>query len=478
MHLGLGPWLERLDNAVGGARRRHVLILLAGVLGLASADQATVGASATQLRAALHLSHADLGLVAAVSGLVGAVASVPLGVLVDRVDRTRLLAIGIATWAVVMAGSATASSFGELVGIRCALGGVTAVAAPAAASLIGDYFAPSERGRIWGYVLTGELVGSGFGFTVAGSLASVSWRASFLVLALPALALAVLIWRLREPTRGAGGRGDDVQLSETQEAAAQSPVEPYADLILHEDPAGWSLWQAVRYVLRIRTNVVLVIVGSAGYFFFAGARAFGVEYVKGQYGIGQGFASSLALILGVFAIAGVLLSGWLSDRLGGTRQLVRRVHLAAAALGGATVLFVPALLVSSAVWGVLSLGGAAFCLAAINPPVDAGRLDIMHPSLWGRAEAVRTMLRQPAEAAAPLIFGLVADTVHGGGHAGLQAAFFIMLVPLAVSVAVLMRARRTYPRDVATAAAFIELTCAGDSYPESSAASAVTLAKG
>lgn len=472
---------ERLDAALGGPARRHVLVLLAAVLGLASADQATIGASATQLRSALDLSHAELGLLAAVSGLVGAAATIPFGALVDRVTRTRLLAVGVVAWAIVMAASAGAGSFVELLLIRCALGAVVAVAAPAAASLIGDFFAPAERGRIWGYVLTGELVGAGVGFTIAGGLAAISWRVPFAVLALPGVALAVLLWRLPEPARGGRGRlplgaqeitdetpssaapGDDdaesVEMSKAQSAAAaDDDADADPDLVIDEDPRVWPLWRAVRYVLRIRTNVILIVTGASGYFFFAGTRAFGIEFVKGQYGVGQAFASTLALVLGVFAIGGVLVSGRVSDRLGARGRLTARVSVGAAALAGATVLFVPALLVTEFAWGVLFLGGAAFCLAALNPPLDAGRLDIMHPTLWGRAEAVRTVVRQPAEAFAPLLFGVLADHLSGGGRAGLQTTFLIMLVPLGLSVLVLLRARRTYPRDVATAAASIERT--------------------
>jgi hypothetical protein len=54
---------------------------------------------------------------------------------------------------------------------------------------------------------------------------------------------------------------------------------------------------------------------------------------------------------------------------------------------------------------------AAFCLSAQNPPIDAARLDIMPAPLWGRAESIRTVLRSFAQAAAPLLFGAVADHV-------------------------------------------------------------------
>lgn len=453
--------LELVDRAVGGAARRRILVVLAGVLGLAGADQATVGASATQLRHSLHLTHTDLGLIAAVSQLVAAIIAVPLGTLVDRVNRTKMLAIGVTSWAVVMAASATAQSFVQLVLIRCALGGAIAIAAPATASLIGDYFSPQERGRIWGYVLTGELLGTGVGFTVAGSLAAISWRASFACLALPAIVLARFVRRLPEPVRRGGpiAEGEADPQPQPEMSAAQrtlvSEAAPYPELVIDTDPSRWPLRRSVSYVLRVRTNVVLIIAGSAGYFFFAGARAFGIEFVKGQYGVGQAVASSLTLVLGGFAIAGVLASGRLSDRWGHGHPNAR-IYMAAAMLGVAALAFLPALLVTSFGLGIACLGGAAFALAAVNPPVDAGRLDIMHPTLWGRAEAVRSVVKQPAEATAPLLFGFLADHLGGGGHSGLQTTFLVMLIPLACSVLLVLRARRTYTRDVATAAASIQ----------------------
>jgi hypothetical protein len=96
---------------------------------------------------------------------------------------------------------------------------------------------------------------------------------------------------------------------------------------------------------------------------------------------------------------------------------------------------------------------AALAVSAQNPPLDAARLDIMVPLLWGRAEGVRTLLRTAAQALAPLLFGAVSDYVFGGGRSGLQWTFAVMLLPLAASAFFLYRALATYPRDVATAAA-------------------------
>src|SRR5438876_7009376 len=191
-----------LTTALGGAERTRVIVLLASVLALSSADASTVGASATPLRHALGISNTDVGLLVTVTSLVAAVASLPFGVLADRVRRTWTLGVAIVLWGAAMVWSAVVPSFDDLLLARLFLGGVTAAAGPLVASLVGDYFPAAERGRIYGYVLAGELAGAGVGFAVTGDLAALSWRAAFLILALPAFVLAWLMFRLPEPARG------------------------------------------------------------------------------------------------------------------------------------------------------------------------------------------------------------------------------------------------------------------------------------
>ena len=194
--------VRALTRKLGGAERTRVIVLLAAVLALSSADATTVGAAATPLRHALGISNTDIGLLVTVTSLVAALTSLPFGVLADRVRRTWMLGAAISLWGIAMIWSATVSSFGALLVTRVALGAVTAAAGPVVASLVGDYFAGAERGRIYGYILAGELAGAGIGFAVTGDIAALSWRAAFVLLALPAFALAWLIFRLPEPSRG------------------------------------------------------------------------------------------------------------------------------------------------------------------------------------------------------------------------------------------------------------------------------------
>src|SRR5437660_5188694 len=126
---------QHLDVFLGGPDRTRVIFLLAAVLALSSADAATVGASAIELRQALRISNTDFGMLVGVTSLVAAVASVPFEVLADRAPRTRTLGLTIFLWSAAMFWSATVTSFGRLLLARVFLGVVTAAAGPVVASL-------------------------------------------------------------------------------------------------------------------------------------------------------------------------------------------------------------------------------------------------------------------------------------------------------------------------------------------------------
>jgi MFS family permease len=481
---------RQLTTAVGGPARVRAVVLLACVLALASADTATVGAAAAPLRRALGISNTDIGLLVTVSAVVGAIFSLPFGVLADRVRRTWILGLALLTWGAAMLWSATASSFSQLLLTRACLGAVTAAAGPVVASLVGDWFPGAERGRIYGFVLTGELLGAGAGFAVTGDIAALSWRAAFVILALPAFVLAWFIFKVPEPARGgsdalrpeppagpvlagtalaerpeAGPAGEPGTAGPEHAAAGHPPAEPPPDpqslarskgvqpdpRLIGQAHRGMGFIAAVRYTLAVRTNVALIISSACGYYFLTGVQTFGTEFVSGQYHIAQVLANLLLLVVGGGAVVGVLVSGPLSDMLLRRGHLDARITVGAVAAVATTVLFIPALITHSVLTALPYVVLAGLALSAQNPPIDAARLDIMPSWLWGRAEGIRTFLRTAAQALAPVLFGVVSG-LFGGGTAGLRTTFAIMLLPLAAAAFFLYRARRSYPTDLVTAA--------------------------
>jgi MFS family permease len=496
---------QQVVRAVGGPARARVITVFGAVLALNGADNSTIGAVAPQLEHALHIGNAKIGLLSSVALLTGALFVIPVGLLVDRSRRIPLLAASIVLWSIASLLSTFARSYDELLLTRLALGAVTATAGPAVASLTGDYFPARERGRVYGYILAGEVGGTAFGFILCGTVASaVSWRAAFPLLALPGFLLAWTLWRsVPEPLRGGQSQLDigvvDLDdsvasvrsgaTSTTPDGNGETPppspdlvretvkgqgVKPDPRLVLREDPGRMGLTGALRYTLRIPTNVVLLISSAIGYFYFSGLQTFALLFVRGHYHASQATAELVLALLVGGALVGTLISGRITDALLRRGRLAARIYVPSICYLAAALLLVPGIITTRLVIAAcFDVGGAAL-LCAANPGLDSARLDIVPAGLWGRAESARTFLRSLAQAGAPLAFGGVADLAAGitpaqapvGTHTaivsaatarGLEISFLVMLIALVVAGAFLLRARATYPRDVATAAASSEV---------------------
>jgi MFS family permease len=362
---------------VGGPARARVVVLFGATLALNGADTATVGAVAPQLEKALHIGNTKIGLLSAVALLVGAVFTIPVGMLVDRIKRVPMLSVSILLWSVASLLSAFAGSYSGLLFTRVLLGAVTATAGPAIASLTGDYFPARERGRVYAYILGGEIAGTAAGFIISGSVASlISWRAAFLLLAIPGFFLARELYRtVPEPLRGGQSRLEPgvVDLDEAvaesasrppaaagteqaddepaaaddlaQEAVRQKGVEPDPKLVLKEDPRSLPIVDAVRYILAIPTNLLLIISSSLGYFFFSGLSTFALLFVRGHYHASQAEAELVLALLVVGAMAGTLVSGRVTDSLLRQGNLEVRIWVPAVCYLGAAALLVPGIVV-------------------------------------------------------------------------------------------------------------------------------------
>ena len=485
---------------VGGPARARVITLFGAVLALNGADAATVGAVAPQLEHALHIGNTKIGLLGSVSLLVGALFTIPVGMLVDRVKRVPMLSLSIVLWSIASLLSAFSANYSSLLLSRLLLGAVIATAGPAIASLTGDYFPSHERGRVYAYILGGEIAGTAAGFIVCGSVASlITWRAAFFLLAIPGFFLARELYRtVPEPLRGGQSRLEPgaTDLKAAVAAAAERPlaeaeedpqsarhadelaheaahrlgVQPDPGRVLETDPRGLGIVDAVRYVLSIPTNLLMIISSSLGYFFFSGLSTFALLFVRGRYHASQATAELVLALLVGGAMVGTLVSGRVTDAMLRRGHLEVRVWVPGLCYLGAALLLIPGFLgshLSQAVW--FDVAGAAL-LSAANPPLDAARLDIMPAGLWGRAESTRTVLRSLAQALAPLVFGGLSALIAGiapeqapigthpgvispGNARGLEISFLLLLGTVAAAGVVLLRARATYPRDVATAAA-------------------------
>jgi predicted MFS family arabinose efflux permease len=428
---------------------RRLLVLLTVVMALDYADRASVGALAPDLKDAFSIGNTQIGVLASAFSLVSAAGTLPAGLLVDRFRRTALLAVAIGLWTVAMGVTGAALSFAMLLGARIFLGTVTAVARPAIASMIGDTFPLSRRSRAMSVVDGGDVVGTGVALLAGALFASfVGWRGVFWLLGACGLALGVAVWRLAEPRRSRSDTEDEEEDGEgrTVVRAAEEAAEPDRRLVLDRDPARLPLHAAVRYVLRIRTYLIVIVSTALGSFFFAGVKTFGVVFGVHEYGLSRSAANLALLAVGAGGLLGLLVGGRLGDTLIERGYVNGRLVVSTVSYVVGAVALAPAFLFGSVGLALpfLVVGGAA--LVAPSAPLDAVRLDLVHPRLWGRAEGVRNVVQIAAEAGAPLLFGYLSDRI------GLRATFLFGLGALVVAALLLLTARRFYAPEVLAAA--------------------------
>ena len=179
-----------------------------GVLFLINAlnffDRQIIGAVGEPIRKEFGLGDTALGVLNVAFTLVYAFVGLPLGKLADSFPRKTILSVGVFVWSLFTAASGLANSFWQIFALRLGVGIGEASCAPAANSLIGDYFPPEKRAKATSVFMLGLPVGLALSFAVSGAIAKAyGWRMAFLVAGLPGLLCVALAFFIKEPIRGA-----------------------------------------------------------------------------------------------------------------------------------------------------------------------------------------------------------------------------------------------------------------------------------
>ena len=166
----------------------------------------------------LGLSDTQIGLLLGFAfALFYATMGIPLGWLADRKRRTWIVAAGITIWSLATALSGLARSFGQLFAARLTIGVGEATLSPCALSLISDSFPKARRARAISFYLMALSLGGGIANLVGGQVIAWSrsapvidlplagvvepWQFTFILVGLPGLLIAVLMFFMREPSR-------------------------------------------------------------------------------------------------------------------------------------------------------------------------------------------------------------------------------------------------------------------------------------
>ena len=193
-------------RATAGAEAWYALSVLCLANILNTLDRGIVGFVAEPIRISLGLTDTQLGFINGIGFvLFYVVFGFPIARWADRGVRRTILALGVGLWSVMALLTGLVQSFVQLVAARAGLAVGEATVLPAGLSLITDLFPPGLRMRATSIFQTSPLVGLMIGMPLVGWVVTHhGWRPTMVVLGLPGLLLAVIIYfTFREPARGA-----------------------------------------------------------------------------------------------------------------------------------------------------------------------------------------------------------------------------------------------------------------------------------
>jgi predicted MFS family arabinose efflux permease len=208
-----------MDTSSGAERfsrgyRAWLLGLLVFIYMLNLADRLGFAVMGQSIKLDLGISDSRLGLLQGLPfAIFYSLMGFPIARLAERVSRTKIIAICVALFGVMVALCSRAHSFGGLLLLRMGVGvGDGGFQAPVA-SLIGDHYPMNRRASVMSIIWLGAPLGVLLGSTAGGWIAEhYSWRLAFAAIGVLSLGVAVVsLLSLRDPPRGMSDPGTVVR---------------------------------------------------------------------------------------------------------------------------------------------------------------------------------------------------------------------------------------------------------------------------
>lgn len=181
-------------------------------------DRQIISLMVEPMKASLGVSDFEIGLLQGVAfGLFYALFGLPIGWLVDRYSRRKIIYFGMTLWSMAAGACGLASTYTQLLLARFGVGIGEASLSPAAYSMIADLFPPRRLALALGVFATGSSIGGALAYMAGGALIAKfeaigatalpligvvePWQMVFLVTGLPGIGIAALMFLVPEPVR-------------------------------------------------------------------------------------------------------------------------------------------------------------------------------------------------------------------------------------------------------------------------------------
>ncbi len=256
----------------------------------------------------LGLTNTEFGLL---TGLIFiffySVAGVFMGVLADRVNRTRLIAAGLALWSALTALSGMAKGFVSLAIPRLFIGVGESIMTPTAMSLLADRFPSSRLGFASGVYYMGVPIGVAASlFVVAYLEPLLGWRGCFYALGGVGLVLAAIMFFMKETPR----KHETEALAKKEAEKADQSGEALTEI---DRPSVKEMLATLVQAFRSSPALLMTVLGGVAFHFVLGAATFEQLWFVQERGFDR---TEIAELSGWLAFAGGI-AGNLFGGIGG-----------------------------------------------------------------------------------------------------------------------------------------------------------------
>ena len=419
------------------------LLVLVGLNSVDELDRVAMATLGPDIQDTFGISDAALGALVSVGALAVFAGAIPLGFLADRVARRAILGVSTLVWAAAAAAGALTSTAWQLAATRL-VNGVGKGTEPVQRSLLSDTYPIEGRGRVFGLHGLANPVGAAIGPVLAGGIAVLvggteGWRVALAVLAIPAVVLALLAFRLPEPRRG---RYEAEAVLGTNEAADPTAALAAATAAGPED-AGVSFGAAFDRLKKIRSYYAIMCALGALGVAVAGIPAVVNLLLEQQYGLDAFERGLVATGTFIGGAIGTVVGGQQADRLfrKDPARIIVLVGLAIAVFGS---LYPIGLFMPNAVLYTVYNSVLAVLLAIPVTASTAVVAAIVPPRLRGIGFAISTLyLILVGGLGGALLTGALSDAL------GERTALVIVMPLSAVTAGLyLLKAARHVRRDI------------------------------
>jgi MFS family permease len=196
----------------------YATVMLAFLYWLSVLDRFIISLLVDPIKHDLGLSDVQFGMLHGLA-FIGAFTLFGLvfGALADRVNRRKLIYIGVTIWSIATAACGIANSFWHLLIARVGVGVGEASLNPSATSMIADLFPREKLTTAMAVYAIGATVGSGTALIIGGAIVELvshmdaivvpligeirPWQAVFFIVGIPGALLAFTIFTVPEPVR-------------------------------------------------------------------------------------------------------------------------------------------------------------------------------------------------------------------------------------------------------------------------------------